>query len=161
VGRGLYIAHRGIWNDDSYGSNVETLAADGSTFPIQHHHEVFVGESGVIVFDDDNNATKEVHDILPDLIDKPMVFLQIVETIAETNNPSPTNVFTKLTASVRSWQTNGLSGSAIRYRGFNISLYKADGSDGLVASDAADVPVMYLVVFNSSRDQRYSSDHIT
>jgi len=167
VGRGLYIAHRGIWNDDDYGANVETTAADRSTFPIQHHHEVFVGASGVIVYDGStgtNNDTKAVHNILPDLIDKPMVFLQVVETISEANfneNSPPTTIFTKLTASVRSWQTNGLSGSAIRYRGFNISLYKADGSDGLVASDAADVPVMYLVVFNSSRDQRYSSDHIT
>ena len=165
---GLYTAHRGIWNDDTYGANASSTASDGSTFPIQLHHEVFVGASGVIVYDGStgtDNDTKAVHDILPDLIDKPMVFLQIVETVSEGNfpneNTAPTVIFQKLTASVRSWQTNGLSGDAIRYRGFNISLYKADGSAGLVPSDAADVPVMYLVVFNSSRDQRYSADHFT
>jgi len=159
AGSGLYIAHRGIWNDDAYGASIGTVAADGSTFPIQLHHEVFVGASGVIVYDSSDNATKEVHNILPDLIDKPMVFLQIAETVLTTNNPSPTAVFQKLTASVRSWQTNSGSGSAVRYRGFNVSLYKADGSNGLVDSTQADVPVMYLVVFNSARDQRWDSDH--
>jgi len=124
-----------------------------------------VGTSGVIVFDGDgsNNDTKAVHNILPDLIDKPMVFLQVAETVSTANfsdeDTAPTVAFQKLTASVRSWQTNGGSGSAVRYRGFNISLYKADGSNGLVDSTAANVPVMYLVVFNSSRDQRWDSDH--
>jgi hypothetical protein len=165
VGRGLYIAHRGIWNDDSYGSNVEVLAADGSTFPIQHHHEVFVGVSGVILYDT-SAATKAVHNILPDLIDKPMVFLQVAETTSEAHfdeGDAPTTAFQKVTASVRSWQTNDESGADIRYRGFNISLYKAgaDGETGLVVNDVTDIPVMYLVVFNSSRDQRYSADHLT
>ena len=164
VGSGLYIAHRGIWNDDDYGSNVSVPAADGSTFPIQLHHEVFVGVSGVILYDT-SAATKAVHDILPDLIDKPMVFLQVAETTSEGNmaeSTPPTTSFQKVTASVRSWQTNGESGADIRYRGFNISLYKAgaDGETGLVVNDVTDIPVMYLVVFNSSRDQRYSADHL-
>ena len=81
---------------------------------------------------------------------------------------APTTTFQKVTASVRSWQTNGGVGAAIRYRGFNISLYKAGladpnnpvAGDGLVPNTQADIPVMYLVVFNSSRDQRYSADHL-
>jgi len=95
-----------------------------------------------------------------------MVFLQVAETTSEAHfdeGDAPTTAFQKVTASVRSWQTNDESEADIRYRGFNISLYKAgaDGETGLVVNDVTDIPVMYLVVFNSSRDQRYSADHLT
>jgi len=143
LGNGLYVAHRGIFNSSSYGADDSTsTSADGTRFPIDLHHELFVGVSGVArVFHDVNGGKVSLSKILPDLKDRPMVFLQ-----AETSRHSSQ---VGCYAEIDSWIMNGSV-----YRGFRIAGLDPDGSPYSVTTGTG-MNIMYFVVFNSARGGRF------
>ncbi|MAH45621.1 hypothetical protein CMI37_07315 [Candidatus Pacearchaeota archaeon] len=147
-GDGLYLANRGIWNvGEIFGQEHQSTARDGTIFPVQLHHEVFVGISGISL----TTADRTVNDVFPDLFAKPFVFCQVVEDGHSSHQGNYANV--------RSWESDPVtlpdSSSGTVYTGFKIAVYNADGSD----NTQADCRVMWIAIFNSARDQRFDIDH--
>jgi len=145
LGNGLYVAHRGIFNYNDYGDDDNTsTSADGTRFPIDLHHELFVGVSGVARVTNGNNGKVSLSKILPNLKSRPMVFLQ-VETSRHTTQAG-------CYAEVDSWVTATVD-SKVVFQGFRVAVKTADGTE----YDETDEPldIMYLVVFNSSRGGRH------
>ena len=147
MGNGLYVAHRGIFNYNDYGDDDNTsTSADGTRFPIDLHHELFVGVSGVArVFHNVSSGKVNLSKILPNLKDRPMVFLQ-----ADTSrNTGQAGCY----AEVDSWITASVDGNTI-YQGFRIAGLDPDGTPYSVTTGSG-LNIMYLVVFNSARGGRY------
>jgi len=146
LGNGLYVAHRGIFNYVDYGDDDNTTtSADGTRCPIDLHHELFVGVSGVARVTYNTNAGKvTLSKILPNLKDRPMVFLQ-ADTSRHANQVG-------CYAEVDSWVTASVDGNTI-YQGFRIAGKDPDGAAYSVTQDGLNI--MYLVVFNSARGGRY------
>ena len=147
LGNGLYVAHRGIFNYSDYGDDDNTsTSADGTRFPVDLHHELFVGVSGVARISDGNNGKVSLSKILPNLKARPMVFLQ-VDTSRATQQAG-------CYVEVDSWVTATVDSNLV-YQGFRIAAKDPDGSEYSVSTGTIGLQVMYLVVFNSARGGRY------
>ena len=154
LGSGLYIAHRGVF--DWYGKgSIRSGIVQGARPPLDLHHEVFVGVSGVTRLTNGNGGKKTLSGILPDLKARPNVFLQV--DISEDN----TN-YVGTTAQIDAWTTatedyNDPTGANTYdrtiFRGFTIALKNADGT--AFNKSGAGCNVYYLIVFNSARDGAY------
>ena len=154
LGSGLYLAHRGIF--DWYGKgSIRSGIVQGARPPLDLHHEVFVGVSGVTRLTNGNGGKKTLSGILPDLKARPNVFLQV--DISEDN----TN-YVGTTAQIDAWTTatedyNDPTGANTYdrtiFRGFTIALKNADGT--AFNKSGAGCNVYYLIVFNSARDGAY------
>ena len=145
VGNGLYVAHRGIFNRNTYGSRDDLDGVDGTRFPLDLHHELFVGVSGVARVTNGNNGKVSLSKVLPDLKARPMVFLQ-VETSRHTTQAG-------CYAEIDSWITATVNSETV-YRGFRIAAKTADGTE-YDETDGSGLNIMYLAVFNSARGGRY------